>query len=381
MHARRAAQWPVRQARPRQPTDQRVDHIETVDVEVHDQVVSPSPPSLIAPPPTEPTRGGCEEAGLDQPERVDEHLAVGQADPGHAAVDRRAGEQRWSQVGDERPGGRRAAVGRHRPAHGEGEPGGGSVAEPTLQVQGRALHREIPGLEPRAEETKHAVGLDAASVAAGQVSMHGERGDRAGQSHRSRYTPGERKARHAGAQPIERYRVRHDVGRDAERVRAIIQPHRAPHLAHGAVAVALAQRAAELRVLEGAGEGPHRGERPPQRGGGNEPSNGSQVHGRRSHGERLKGEPSPPPAGRRAEHVDGSPPSHAALRPTRHQRIAKGPIDVQRQGVEASFGRRVAAEMTVERQARQKGVGQHQIEVLGGEVGLPQAHDPGVGDR
>ncbi len=37
--------------------------------------------------------------------------------------------------------------------------------------------------------------------------------------------------------------------------------------------------------------------------------------------------------------------------------------------------------MAVERQARQEGVREHQIEVLGGEVGLPQAHDPGVGDR
>ena len=40
----------------------------------------------------------------------------------------------------------------------------------------------------------------------------------------------------------------------------------------------------------------------------------------------------------------------------------------------------MTAEMAVKRQVRQKGVGEHQVEVLGREVGLPQPHDARIRD-
>ena len=121
VHARRTPQRPVPKTRPRQPTDQRVDHIEAVDIEVDDQVVSRPPLPLIGPPPAEPTRGGGEQAGLDHPERVDEHLPVGESDPGRTAVDRRAGEHRLGERNDERSGRGGSAVGHDRPTHRERE--------------------------------------------------------------------------------------------------------------------------------------------------------------------------------------------------------------------------------------------------------------------
>ncbi len=89
--------------------------------------------------------------------------------------------------------------------------------------------------------------------------MHGERGEGAAQANRSCHAPGEREVRHARLQSVEGERIRDDVGRHAERIAAVVEPHRTVDLAGGTPAVAMPQRAAELGVLKRAGESARRG--------------------------------------------------------------------------------------------------------------------------
>src|SRR5205807_10443647 len=93
------------------------------------------------------------------------------------------------------------------------------TTEPVCEVQ--VAGRDLQVLRAVVRQVEHQQAV-AAHIAAArvQIDVRLERAQRAGQLHRPGYGALERGGREATAQPLERQRIRRDVGVDAERLTA-----------------------------------------------------------------------------------------------------------------------------------------------------------------
>src|SRR5882672_6251797 len=107
-----------------------------------------------------------------------------------------------------------------------------------------------------------------------------------------------------------------NVAEDAEDFGARVESHNAPQHAHRPLTVVMAQRPAEHRVLQGAGERARRIELSLQIESGNQSPDRTDVDPAGFHGERLEGQSRPAQA-------DFAFPLDLALGPSRNERVTE----------------------------------------------------------
>ena len=201
--------------------------------------------------------------------------------------------------------------------------------------------------------------------------MRPQGGDRTVETHRPADRAGERQAGEARPQAVERQRIGGHVGVHAKRVAAHVEPHRAAHGARRRLAVAVAQRAAELGVPVGSRERPGRVEQTVERHRRRELLHGAQVHGRRFHAKAAERQAA-------GEQIHVSPAADARLGPAGDERIAEQPVHLEREPAEPAVRPRVPGEPAVEGQAVEERVGQPEIQIGGLHVGLAHGDEAGV---
>src|SRR5882762_10638949 len=163
-----------------------------------------------------------------------------------------------------------------------------------------------------------------------------------------------------------------DVAEDAEDFRARVESHNAAQHAHRPLTVVMAQRSAERRVLQGAGERARRIELSLQIESGDESPDRTDVDPAGFHGKRLEGQSWPAEA-------DFAFSLDLALGPSRNERVTERPPGLDFQSAHRPVDDRLTGEAAVERQRIDVDAGEIEREILRGEIALAQRHEPGIG--
>ena len=240
--------------------------------------------------------------------------------------------------------------------------------DPAGEVDVREPQGDLPRREPRRAEAELRVALHAAAALGPHVDMRPKSGERTRQPDCPAHGSHQRQTREARPQAVERQRIRGHVGEDAQRFSPQVEPHGAADGACGALAVAVAQRAAELGVAIRSGEGPRRVEHAVQRHRRREPPHRPQVHGRRFDAESPERQAT-------GQQVHVAVATQPRLGPPGHERVPEAPVHLEGQPAEGAFGPRVAREPAVEREAVEERVREAQVQIARLHVGLAQRHE------